>query len=498
MLQLREAPETLHPLPAVERAPRVDGPSRRAPRPRFRPRPQPESDLGRSVGRKLERWAGRDRMLVLTVPAPRVEPEALLEAARRPPGLLWAPAEGPAFAGAGSAHTIRVAGRGRFRQLRLSAEGLWRRLAVAACGPSILTVGPASRPRLFGGLAFAAGAAREEPWNELGDGLFTLPRFLYRRDARGAATLSLALDGTEIAGRAERRWWRAELERVLARLAGHGSGARQPASNAPGILRVHQPSRARWTGEVEAIRGAIARGDFSKIVAAQHSRVDLATAPETAAVLRRLAHSGVTRFAFRHRRGAFLGATPERLIARFGRRIETEALAGSIGGGDGRAARLLASAKDRHEHTLVVDEIVRRLAPLCGRLSLPAAPGIRELRDVLHLRTPIAGTLAAPRHVLELVEALHPTPAVGGLPSPAAMRWIQEHESVSRGWYASPVGWFDADGDGEFAVALRCCALRGSRAYLYAGAGIVAGSDPDLEYHETELKRRALLSALGA
>ncbi len=93
--------------------------------------------------------------------------------------------------------------------------------------------------------------------------------------------------------------------------------------------------------------------------------------------------------------------------------------------------------------------------------------------------------------------ALHPTPAVGGLPSAAAMRWISEHESGPRGWYASPVGWFDAAGDGEFAVALRCCLLRGSRAHLYAGAGIVGNSDPRLEYRETELKRHALLRALG-
>ncbi len=461
---------------------------------RFRPR-RPVAGADRFVEHQLERWAGSDRTLVLTVPAPRVEPETLLDVAGRSPGLFWA-GGATAFAGAGAACTIRVAGRDRFRQLRRRAERLWRRLEVAEYGSPTPAAAP---PRLFGGLAFDAGAAGEEPWRELGDGRFTLPRFLYRRDRR-AASLSLAVDGREIVGRAEREAWQAELGRLSATLAQRGSAARRqfplPACGETDAVRVHRPSRGRWTREVEAIRRAIARGDFAKIVAAQCSRVELAAPLDAATVLRRLARSGVTRFAFRRRRSTFIGATPERLIARRGRHIETEALAGSIGPGDRHAEQLMASAKDRHEHALVVGEIVRRLEPLCEELSLPAAPGIRELRDVLHLRTPITGTLAAPCHVLELVEALHPTPAVGGLPSAAAMRWISEHESPARGWYASPVGWFDASGDGEFAVALRSCVLNGSTAHLYAGAGIVGDSDPRLEYHETELKRQALLTAL--
>ncbi len=494
MLQLRDQPPRSAPFAPF----RGDRPGQQATLLRFPARPgsgRPESDVDGFVENQLERWAGHDRTLVLRVPAPRIEAETLLDVAGRSSGLFWA-GEGTVFAGVGAAHTIQVAGRGRFRQLRRRAERLWRRLVVAEHGSLSLAAGPASPPRLFGGLAFDAGAAGEEPWSELGDGSFTLPRFLYRRDHRGAC-LSLALDGGEIARRADRVAWRAELGRLLAELGRRGSTAQRPVRNPGDVVRIHRPSRARWVEEVEAIRRAIARGDFAKIVAAQCSQVDLAAPLETATVVRRLARSGVTRFAFRRQHSTFLGATPERLIARHGRRIETEALAGSIERGKGRAARLMASAKDRHEHALVVDEIVSRLEPLCGKLNLPQVPGIRELRDVLHLRTPITGRLDAPRHVLELVEALHPTPAVGGLPSAAAMRWISEHESGARGWYASPVGWFDAAGDGEFAVALRCSVLSGSAAHLYAGAGIVGDSDPQLEYHETELKRRALLRALS-
>jgi menaquinone-specific isochorismate synthase len=115
----------------------------------------------------------------------------------------------------------------------------------------------------------------------------------------------------------------------------------------------------------------------------------------------------------------------------------------------------------------------------------------------MHLRTPIAARLAKRAHVLDLVAALHPTPSVGGVPTDRAIEWITRNEPDPRGWYAGPVGWFDAEGDGEFAVALRCGLLRGNRAWIYAGAGIVRDSDPAMEYAETNIKQTALLRALG-
>ncbi len=116
---------------------------------------------------------------------------------------------------------------------------------------------------------------------------------------------------------------------------------------------------------------------------------------------------------------------------------------------------------------------------------------------MLHLHTPVVGELARPVHVLDLVEALHPTPAVGGLPRAEALAWIAAREGGDRGWYAGPVGWFDGHGDGEFAVAIRSALLAGDRARIYAGAGVVADSNAEAELAETELKQRAMLSALG-
>jgi len=339
--------------------------------------------------------------------------------------------------------------------LRRRADELWRRVVTAAA-PGC----DAPRPRLFGGFAFDVGAASREPWNELGDGCFTLPRILYARNG-GAASLSLAAGGRELTRPADRDRLLDELEAAALALAFDAV--------APGELpaiETIEPSDAGWTAEIEAIRAAIATGRFEKIVAARPSRVEFAAPLDTVDVLLRLERGlrASTRFAFCRERSAFLGATPERLIARRGLEIETEALAGSIAAGNEHAVRLLESGKDQREHQLVVDAIVRQLEPLCARFEAAPAPRVRELREVLHLHTPIHGTLASPRHVLELVERLHPTPAVGGVPTAAAMRWIAEHEPDERGWYAAPVGWFDAAGDGEFAVALRSCVLRGREA----------------------------------
>ncbi|HET7504421.1 MAG TPA: isochorismate synthase, partial [Kofleriaceae bacterium] len=211
--------------------------------------------------------------------------------------------------------------------------------------------------------------------------------------------------------------------------------------------------------------------------------------------------------------GALIAATPERLVQRDGELVRCDALAGtrSIHPGalppDAPATTrdriiadaslaLHASAKERREHELVVQAIRDALAG-GAEVDAPAEPGIRVLRHVIHLHTPFRARLREPVHVLELAGRLHPTPAVGGTPREIAADWIRTREPVARGWYAAPVGWFDLDGNGELAVAIRSGVLAGNRAHLWAGAGIVAGSDPERELAETEIKLRAMLGALG-
>jgi isochorismate synthase len=261
-----------------------------------------------------------------------------------------------------------------------------------------------------------------------------------------------------------------------------------------------EPALEHWTRLVREVQREIDAGRFEKAVLARRAIFELRPAPSPGEVLGRLRHSApdCTRFAIRQKGHVFLGATPEWLIRKRGRRIETEAMAGSsLRTGIEAELALLKSPKDLEEHRLVLEEVVRALGPLCVELTVPEAPRIRRLRDLLHLHTPVVAELASDHHVLDLVGRLHPTPAVGGVPRDAALAWLEAHESESRGWYASPVGWVDAAGDGEFAVALRSALIFDDVAHLYAGAGIVRDSNPTLEFEETQLKLASMMRALG-
>jgi isochorismate synthase len=158
---------------------------------------------------------------------------------------------------------------------------------------------------------------------------------------------------------------------------------------------------------------------------------------------------------------------------------------------------LLASPKERTEHAVVVRALRAALAEQCTDVTAPGTPRLFRVRNVQHLLTPLSGRLRPGRGALDLVTALHPTPAVGGAPRATALDLIRRWEGLDRGWYAGPVGWVDRHGQGEFAVAIRSALLRGPEASLYAGCGIVADSDPEAEFSESVLKLRPMLAALG-
>jgi isochorismate synthase len=210
-----------------------------------------------------------------------------------------------------------------------------------------------------------------------------------------------------------------------------------------------------------------------------------------------------TIFAFRRSGRTFIGATPERLVRTTGRRFETAALAGTIRRGanaeedDALAAQLLTSDKDREEQRIVVAAIRDLLAPVAATLEVEPGPKVMRLRYAQHLVTNLSGTLPDGHGLLSLAALLHPTPAVGGEPREAALSLIAEHEGFDRGWYAGPVGWLGADGDGELCVALRCGIIERTRATLFAGCGIVADSDAAAEWEESRIKLRSVTSALG-
>jgi len=259
---------------------------------------------------------------------------------------------------------------------------------------------------------------------------------------------------------------------------------------------------------IDRATAAITAGTLDKVVLARVCEVRLDETIDAAAPLATLdtQYGDSYRFLFEPRpHHAFLGATPELLVSVAGRAVTTMALAGSAARGqtpdedEALAVALLASAKDRHEHQLVVDAVRAHLAEAAGELTAPAAPVVLRLRNIQHLLTPIAGRLRRPGEgALRLARRLHPTPAMGGVPPERALAFLRDAEPTPRGWYAAPIGWIDGALDGVFAVGIRSAVTQHDRAWLYAGAGIVAGSSPEREWAETALKFRPMLGALGA
>jgi menaquinone-specific isochorismate synthase len=261
-------------------------------------------------------------------------------------------------------------------------------------------------------------------------------------------------------------------------------------------------SHADWCELVDDALAAIDAGKFEKVVVARAVEVAANRPIVVADVVRRLhdLYPSCTTFSV----DGFVGASPELLIRRFGDDIVSHPLAGTtarVGDPDADAAAataLLASEKDRAEHRLTVDGVAAALRTWCVSLDVPAGPSVVALRNVTHLGTRITGTLGdtAPPSVLDLVAALHPTAAVGGQPSAAALAWLAAHERLDRGRYAGPVGWVDTRGNGEWWVGIRCAEIDDTRAILRAGCGVVAGSDAPAELVESQLKLQALLAAL--
>jgi menaquinone-specific isochorismate synthase len=276
-----------------------------------------------------------------------------------------------------------------------------------------------------------------------------------------------------------------------------------PAAEAAGPFTVAATStRAAWSDRVLATLGAIESGQFDKAVLAREVLVDADVPFDVRVVVDRLQRAQGGSFVFAV--PGFVGATPELLVRRSGLDVVSRPIAGTrprgstVAADAGAAAALRASAKDSWEHRLVVEAVVAELGDAGVTLDPVGPPEVDAFGTVLHLATTVHGRLARADgpSALDLARALHPTPAIGGAPRGPATEWLRKIEGMDRGRYGGPVGWIDRHGNGEWAVALRCAEVDGRRARLLAGAGIVAGSDPDAEWAETQAKLAPMLAAL--
>ncbi|HEX3622742.1 MAG TPA: isochorismate synthase [Acidimicrobiales bacterium] len=272
----------------------------------------------------------------------------------------------------------------------------------------------------------------------------------------------------------------------------------EPLRAAPDTL-----DRRRWRAAVEEALARIADGRLDKVVLARQVTVDLGRTLDVPTIVDRLRREQPSSFTAAV--GSYVGASPELLVRRRGRHVLSRPLAGTAaqGGDAGEDSRLVAamaaSVKEQFEHRLVVRDVCAALADLCDDVVAAERPDVVRLSTVAHLATTVSARLRDPAvSALAVATRLHPTPAVAGVPCAAALAAIAELEGFDRGLYAGPVGWVDARGDGDWALALRGATLDGSRARLVAGAGIVAGSDPDAEWAETEAKLGAMRAALAA
>lgn len=456
-------------------------------------------------GHRRARSVRRPVLVSLTEPAPALDPLDVFArgAALAPDRVLWQqPSEGFALAGLGAAYVIAPDGAGRFT----AASAAWRAMIDDALVERDVGL-PEAGPVLIGGFAFDPERPSTALWDGFPDARLVLPRLLFTA-VRGQHWLTLNAvvwpDTDPEAMTATLARERALLlsgAAVAASTALPGSGAR-PEVRA--TARAVRPPAA-WKSDVAAAAEAVRQGALEKVVLAREVRVTAAEPFDVAGVLEHLRESYPTCYVFAVARGerVFLGATPERLVRLSGGEVRVTCLAGSTPRGatpeeDERlGAALLASEKDRVEHAVVVRALREALDGACIDVAVPDEPVLLSVRNVHHLYTPITGRVRNGASVLDLVQRLHPTPAVGGTPRREAMRYIRDHEGMDRGWYAAPVGWIDADGGGEYAVALRSALVDGREAALFAGCGIVAGSDPEQEYAESWVKLRPMLSALG-
>jgi isochorismate synthase len=413
------------------------------------------------------------------------------------PYLYWArPDRDLQLLGLGQAWRTTASGAQRFDTLSRAQQRLeqnWHKVHPPGSA--------SASPGVFCALAFAPDDPMTACWDGLPNSILFVPRLLLRSEA-GQVSLTFSCAGEELqqADAVLANW-----SQLVGQLCKAVSTTQQTyEEDKQQAAHIAPQTGTSWTEAVQNAIASIESGQLEKVVTARRVRVEARRSFQATKILSRLTrlYPSCLLLAIKLGGNTVVSATPERLATLRNGTIRCDALGGTTGRSQNStrdrklALRLLNSSKTQREHALVVASIQAALEPLCRELALPDTPAVVKLHNLQHLWTGITGRLRSGVSLLDAARRLHPTPAVAGTPTDRACQWLRDHENLQRGWYSGIVGWLRADGEGELSVLLRCAVLQGCNAELFAGAGIVADSDPQAELQETELKLQAMLEAL--
>lgn len=450
----------------------------------------------------LESLNNSDSPIVsITLPIAGIDPLAALELhPDYDEKFYWDhPEHSISISAAGKVRELKSTGFNRFKDISEQTLSLKEEIqAYTAIEHSM------AGPLFLGGYSFTDHNVGKV-WNKFGAGRFVLPEWMLIENG----SLHLLTVIIEKEGREAHDIYQEIIARItdFLNIAGNLESTTQEETSLHNILCTLETScdKERWIQNVKKAKELISKKKFEKIVLARSVTYTSPKKILPTVVAHQLREKYPQCYNFLIQQDAdtsFVGATPERLASFKNGVFTTEGLAGSTSRGNSAiedavlAKSLLGSEKDQHEHQFVVRAIGQSLEPFSNKIDHPRQPEIKKLKNVQHLFTPISASIKKGVQIHELIRELHPTPAVGGFPKADAVPYIREIESIERGWYSGPVGWFNMNGFGEFTVAIRSALLHQNSATLYAGCGIVEDSEPENEWNETILKFTPLLDAL--
>jgi menaquinone-specific isochorismate synthase len=449
--------------------------------------------------------SGEDRIVTVSLHFDKLDPLAVLERLAVIGNLRYhweKPESDLAISASGTVVEIKGTGEKRFKQISNQIDFLKEHHdAYSALTHSLAGL------HFVGGFSFFDTETNGD-WTNFGTARFVVPEWMFVRDGNlGLLTVAQkVLHNGNVDDLTERI--KVQIQSLSESLAVY----RQPGIEENRYEDLLQFSisegdedREHWNQIVTTATDNIRLGVYDKIVLARTIRAQASRPIADTRLVHHLRREYPNCYSFLLQfpdTASFVGSTPERLVSIQNGFLNTEGLAGSIPRGQSATddaileKRLLISDKDQDEHRFVVDSIMSRLRSFTSEIHTTPSPGIRKFTNVQHLHTPISARLYEGTDLFDVIDSLHPTPAVGGAPRLSALKGIPELEGFRRGWYAGPIGWINTNGRGEFSVAIRSGLIKDDHATFYAGCGIVEGSDPDNEWAETELKLIPMMTAL--